>query len=83
MNRVDYTPTCAISSSAISLANGHLSKDIDALMPWAYAQRINGLAPHNELVRDSPTCSWDHLEAVDLTVATKESMGRRRRILLP
>lgn len=23
----------------ISLANGHLAKDIDALMPWAYAQR--------------------------------------------
>ncbi|MER9851747.1 IS66 family transposase [Mesorhizobium sp. M0106] len=25
----------------ISLANGHLAKDIDALMPWAYAQRIS------------------------------------------
>lgn len=23
-----------------SIANGHLAKDIDALMPWAYAQRI-------------------------------------------
>ncbi|MGV1849411.1 transposase domain-containing protein, partial [Rhizobium sp. L74/93] len=22
------------------LANGHLAKDIDALMPWAYAARI-------------------------------------------
>ncbi len=25
----------------ISLANGHLAKDIDALMPWAYAQRTS------------------------------------------
>jgi transposase len=25
------------------LANGHLDKDIDALMPWAYAQAQNGL----------------------------------------
>ncbi|WP_292493390.1 hypothetical protein [Mesorhizobium sp.] len=38
----------------ISLANGYLSEDIDDLMPWAYAQ---GIAPQNELVRDSPTCS--------------------------
>jgi transposase len=26
----------------IRLANGHLDKDIDALMPWAYAQRPDG-----------------------------------------
>jgi transposase len=25
----------------IRIANGHLAKDIDALMPWAYAQRIS------------------------------------------
>jgi len=25
------------------LANGHLDKDIDALMPWAYAQAQNGI----------------------------------------
>ncbi|KAB2692651.1 transposase domain-containing protein, partial [Ochrobactrum sp. Kaboul] len=25
----------------ISLANGHLAKDIDALMPWAYTRRVN------------------------------------------
>ena len=24
------------------LANGHLASDIDALMPWAYAQQVDG-----------------------------------------
>jgi hypothetical protein len=35
-------PPVPISSAhrfrGTSLANGHLDKDIDALMPWAYAQ---------------------------------------------
>lgn len=39
MNRVE--PYAYLRDLFISLANGHLSKDIDALMPWAYAQRIS------------------------------------------
>lgn len=39
MNRVE--PYAYVRDLFISLANGHLSKDIDALMPWAHAQRIN------------------------------------------
>lgn len=34
-----------------------------------------GSAPHNERVRDSPTCSQDHLQALHLTVATKNQWG--------
>lgn len=37
------------------LANGHLDKDIDALMPWAYAATP---APYNELIRESPVSSF-------------------------
>ncbi|WP_044549186.1 IS66 family transposase [Mesorhizobium japonicum] len=39
MNRVE--PYAYLRDLFISLANGHLAKDIDALMPWAYAQRIS------------------------------------------
>ena len=38
MNGVE--PYAYLRDLFISLANGHLAKDIDALMPWAYAQRI-------------------------------------------
>lgn len=34
------TPYAYLRDLFICLANGHLAKDIDALMPWAYAQRI-------------------------------------------
>jgi transposase len=39
MNGVE--PYAYLRDLFISLANGHLAKDIDALMPWAYAQRIS------------------------------------------
>ena len=39
MNRVE--PYAYLRDLFISLANGHLAKDIDALMPWAYAQGIS------------------------------------------
>ncbi|MER9775652.1 IS66 family transposase [Mesorhizobium sp. M0220] len=39
MNGVE--PYAYLRDLFISLANGHLSKDIDALMPWAYAQRTS------------------------------------------
>jgi len=38
MNGVE--PYAYLRDLFISLANGHLAKDIDALMPWAYAQQI-------------------------------------------
>jgi transposase len=38
MNGVE--PYAFLRDLFISLANGHLAKDIDALMPWAYAQQI-------------------------------------------
>ncbi|WP_244519954.1 MULTISPECIES: transposase domain-containing protein, partial [unclassified Ensifer] len=37
MNGVE--PYAYLRDLFISLANGHLAKDIDALMPWAYAHR--------------------------------------------
>jgi len=38
MNGVEpYAYLCELFTC---LANGHLAKDIDALMPWAYATRI-------------------------------------------
>lgn len=52
MNRVE--PYAYLRDLFISLANGHLAKDIDALMPWAMR---NGSAPHNELVRHSSMSS--------------------------
>ncbi|CAN7586659.1 IS66 family transposase [Pararhizobium sp. LjRoot238] len=39
MNGVE--PYAYLRDLFISLANGHLAKDIDALMPWAYAQRTS------------------------------------------
>jgi transposase len=39
MNGVE--PYAYLRDLFISLANGHLAKDIEALMPWAYAQRIS------------------------------------------
>lgn len=39
MNGVE--PYAYLRDLFISLANGHRAKDIDALMPWAYAQRIS------------------------------------------
>ena len=39
MNGVE--PYAYLRDLFISLANGHLAKDIDALMPWVSAQRIN------------------------------------------
>lgn len=39
MNGVE--PYAYLRDLFISIANGHLAKDIDALMPWAYAQRIS------------------------------------------
>ena len=39
MNGVE--PYAYLRDLFISLANGHLAKDIDALMPWAYAVHIN------------------------------------------
>ncbi|EHK57094.1 IS66 family transposase [Allomesorhizobium alhagi] len=39
MNRVE--PYAYLRDLFISLANGHLATDIDALMPWAYAHRIS------------------------------------------
>jgi hypothetical protein len=36
-------PICLTCSRNRKLANGHLDKDIDALMPWAYAQAQNGI----------------------------------------
>ena len=39
MNRVE--PYAYLRDLFISLANGHLAKDIEALMPWAYAQGIS------------------------------------------
>lgn len=39
MNGVE--PYAYLRDLFISLANGHLAKDLDALMPWAYAQRIS------------------------------------------
>jgi transposase len=39
MNGVE--PYVYLRDLFISLANGHLAKDIDALMPWAYAQRTS------------------------------------------
>jgi transposase len=39
MNGVE--PYAYLRDLFISLANGHLAKDIDALMPWTYAQRIS------------------------------------------
>jgi len=38
MNGVE--PYAYLRDLFVSLANGHLAKDIDALMPWVYAQRI-------------------------------------------
>tara|TARA_R110001592_G_scaffold56796_1_gene172886 strand:+ start:987 stop:2657 length:1671 start_codon:yes stop_codon:yes gene_type:complete len=40
MNGVE--PYAYLRDLFIRLANGHLDKDIDALMPWAYAQRADG-----------------------------------------
>lgn len=40
MNGVE--PHAYLRDIFIRLANGHLDKDIDALMPWAYAQRPDG-----------------------------------------
>jgi len=34
-------PPAYLRDLFISLANGHLAKDIGALMPWAYAVHIN------------------------------------------
>jgi len=51
-----YRALCLLRDLFISIANGHLAKDINALMPWAYAQRT---APHNELVRNFPMSSHD------------------------
>lgn len=39
MNGVE--PYAYLRDLFISLANGHLAKDIDALMPWAYTRRVN------------------------------------------
>ncbi|MER9319306.1 transposase domain-containing protein [Mesorhizobium sp. M0659] len=39
INRVE--PYAYLHDLFISLANGHLAKDIEALMPWAYAQGIS------------------------------------------
>ncbi|MBP2443979.1 hypothetical protein JOH51_001418 [Rhizobium leguminosarum] len=39
MNGVE--PYAYLRDLFISLATGHLAKDIDALMPWAYAQRTS------------------------------------------
>lgn len=39
MNRVE--PYAYLRDLFISLANGHLAKDIEALMPWAYGQGIS------------------------------------------
>jgi transposase len=36
MNGVD--PCAYLRDLFTSLANGHLARDIDALMPWAYAK---------------------------------------------
>ena len=38
MNGVE--PYAYLCNLFTRLANGHLAKDIDALMPWAYAARI-------------------------------------------
>ncbi len=46
MNGVE--PYAYLRDLFISLANGHLAKDIDALMPWAYARRLN--ESKNELI---------------------------------
>lgn len=76
-NMKGVKPYAYLRDLFISLANGHLAKDIDALMPLSYAQRISA---HNELVPEAPTCSLTYLQATDLTVASRKSMGRRRRI---
>lgn len=39
MNGVE--PYAYLRDLFISIANGHLAKEIDALMPWACAQRIS------------------------------------------
>ena len=38
MNNVE--PYAYLRDLFISIANGHPAKDIDALMPWAYTQRL-------------------------------------------
>ncbi len=35
-------PYAYLSDLFTKLANGHLANDIDALMPWAYAQQADG-----------------------------------------
>ena len=59
------------------LANGHLAKDIDALLPWAYAKQTS---PHNDLIRDSPVSSQHDIPAADRTAAIRKTMGRKRRL---
>ena len=40
MNGIE--PYAYLRELFISIANGHPAKEIDALMPWAYAQQTNG-----------------------------------------
>jgi transposase len=40
MNGVD--PYAYLRDLFTKLANGHLARDIDALMPWAYAHQAKG-----------------------------------------
>jgi hypothetical protein len=50
MNGVE--PYAYLKDLFTKLANGHLKKDIDALMPWAYAQQAKTL-PQIELIAES------------------------------
>jgi len=77
MNSVE--PYAYLRDLFISIANGYLAKDIDALMPWAYAQRISASKRARQELSDELT---RHPQAIDLTVATEKSMGWRRRIRL-
>ena len=40
MNGVE--PYAYLRDLFTKLANGHRARDIDALMPWAYTQQVNG-----------------------------------------
>ena len=57
MNGVE--PYAYLRDLYTKLANGHLEKDIDALMPWALGS-CRRHAHRNELARDSLTCSQTH-----------------------
>ncbi len=59
------------------LANGHLDKDIGALMPWAYAAAPHPLTMSSSGVPSEPAC-----KQIPNGAGTAHTLGRPRKVLL-